>query len=138
MYQNHHGIVVFNHDNDITRNFAKEAKGKVIFFSSKEKLKDGYIYDESDGNIKYCENGIKTPIINKEHIKLRGIHNYENICAALAATASIVDRQTQVKAIKEFESVEHRLEFVREINGVKYYNDSIGTSTASNIEGNAE
>ena len=133
--QDSNGIVVFNYDNEITRAFEKEAKGKVIFFSSKEKLKDGYIYDNKDGNIKHCKNGSQTNIINKNDIKLRGIHNYENICAALAVTDSIVDTQIQVKAIKEFIGVEHRLEFVRELDGVKYYNDSIGTSPASTIAG---
>ena len=73
--------------------------------------------------------------MKKEDIKLRGIHNYENICAALAATSSIVDVDTQVKAIEEFTGVEHRLEFVRELNNVKWYNDSIGTSPASTIAG---
>ena len=66
---------------------------------------------------------------------MRGIHNYENICAALAVTSSLVDVKTQVQAINEFIGVEHRLEFVREIDGVKYYNDSIGTSPASTIAG---
>ena len=59
----------------------------------------------------------------------------ENICAALAVTSSLTDVNTQIKAIKEFIGVEHRLEFVREIEGVKYYNDSIGTSPASTIAG---
>ena len=133
--QNSNGTVVLNYDNDITRSFSKEANGKVIFFSSKEKLKDGYIFDKTDGNIKYCKKGIRTHIINKNDIKLRGIHNYENICAALAVTSSLVDTQTQINAIKEFKGVEHRLEFVREVDGVKYYNDSIGTSPASTIAG---
>ena len=134
-HQNSDGIVVLNSDNEITKSFAKEANGKVIFFSSKQKLENGYFYDTTDGNIKYCENGKETCIINKSQIKLRGIHNYENICAALAVTSSITDVATQVKAISEFIGVEHRLEFVREIKGVKYYNDSIGTSPASTIAG---
>ena len=134
-HQSENGIVVLNYDNEFTREFAKEANGKVIFFSSKEKLDDGFIYDKADGTIKYCEDGVRRHIIKKEDIKLRGIHNYENICAALAATSSIVDVDTQVKAIEEFTGVEHRLEFVRELNNVKWYNDSIGTSPASTIAG---
>ncbi|MFR5190360.1 MAG: glutamate ligase domain-containing protein [Clostridia bacterium] len=74
-------------------------------------------------------------ILDRKDIKLRGIHNYENICAALAATSSLVDIQTQIEAIKAFNGVEHRLEFVKEIEGVKWYNDSIGTSPASTISG---
>ena len=135
MHQNSDDLVVLNYDNEITRNFEKDVKGNVVFFSSKEDLNDGYIYDKNSGNIVLCKNSVKTNIINKSDIKLRGIHNYENICAALAVTASLVDTKTQVKAIKEFIGVEHRLEFVREIGGVKYYNDSIGTSPASTIAG---
>lgn len=134
-HQSGNGIVVLNYDNEFTREFAKEANGKVIFFSSKEKLDDGFIYDKTDGTIKYCEDGVRRHIMKKEDIKLRGIHNYENICAAIAATSSIVDADTQVKAIEEFTGVEHRLEFVRELNNVKWYNDSIGTSPASTIAG---
>lgn len=134
-HQNENGIVVLNHDNDITVSFAKETKGKVIFFSSKEKLQDGYIYDNSDGNIKYCEDGLRRHLIHKNEIKLRGIHNYENICAALAVTSPFVDIETAINTIKYFNGVEHRLEFVKEIDGVKYYNDSIGTSPASTIAG---
>ena len=134
-YQNENGIVVLNNDNDITRSFTKDANGKVIFFSSKEKLQDGYIYDNTDGNIKYCEDGVRRHLVHKAQIKLRGIHNYENICAALAVTSKFVDIDSAIKTIKEFNGVEHRLEFVKEIDGVKYYNDSIGTSPASTIAG---
>lgn len=134
-HQNESGIVVLNYDNEYTREFAKEANGKVIFFSSKEKLEDGFIYDNNDGIIKYCQDGVRRHLIKKQDIKLRGIHNYENICTALAATSPLVNLETAIQAIKEFNGVEHRLEFVREINSVKWYNDSIGTSPASTIAG---
>lgn len=134
-YQSEKGITVLNYDNEFTRQFAKETNGKVIFFSSKEKLEDGYIYDTSDETIKYCEDGVRRHLIKKGDIKLRGIHNYENICAALAATKTLVDIDTAVETIKNFKGVEHRLEFVRELNNVKWYNDSIGTSPASTIAG---
>lgn len=134
-YQKENDIVVLNYDNEITREFSKEANGKCIFFSSKQKLDNGYIYDNIDGNIKYCEDGIRRHLVNKSEVKLRGIHNYENICSALAVTSSLVETEKQIEAIKEFEGVEHRLEFVKEINGAKYYNDSIGTSPASTIAG---
>lgn len=134
-HQTENGIVVLNYDNEYTREFSKEANGKVIFFSSKEKLEDGFIYDNNDGIIKYCEDGIRRHLIKKEDIKLRGIHNYENIATAFAATSSLVNIETAVQAIKEFNGVEHRLEFVREKNNVKWYNDSIGTSPASTIAG---
>lgn len=135
LHQNENGILILNKDNDITREFAKEAKGKVIFFSSTKQLKDGYVYDREDKMIKHCIDGDCKDLLSKSDIKLRGIHNYENICAALAATNTITDDTTQISAIKEFTGVEHRLEFVRELDGVKYYNDSIGTSPASTIAG---
>jgi len=134
-YQSSNGIVVLNYDNEFTREFAKEVNGKTIFFSSKEKIENGYVYDKNNQTIKYCEDGVRRHILKKEEIKLRGIHNYENICAALAATSSIVDVDTQISAIKAFNGVEHRLEFVRELDGIKWYNDSIGTSPASTIAG---
>lgn len=134
-HQSENGIVVLNYDNEYTCEFSKEASGKVIFFSSKEKLEDGFIYDSNDGIIKYCEDGVRRHLIKKEDIKLRGIHNYENICVALAATSSLVNLETAVQAVKEFNGVEHRLEFVRKLNGVKWYNDSIGTSPASTMAG---
>ena len=132
-YQDSTGKVVLNYDNEITRSFKNEAEGKVVFFSSKEKLDDGVIYD--DGMIKECEDGVRKHLINVKDIHLRGVHNYENICAAIAATSGLVSQETQVEAIKEFKGVEHRLEFVREINGVKWYNDSIGTSPTRTIAG---
>ncbi|MFR2534989.1 MAG: UDP-N-acetylmuramoyl-L-alanine--D-glutamate ligase [Clostridia bacterium] len=134
-FQDKNGIAILNYDNQFTRQFAKQCNGKVLFFSSKEKLGDGYIYDEQDEKIKYCIDGVRRHILDRKDIKLRGIHNYENICAALAATSSLVDIQTQIEAIKAFNGVEHRLEFVKEIEGVKWYNDSIGTSPASTISG---
>ena len=132
-YQNEDGIVVLNNDNEITKGFSKDTNGKSILFSSKSKLQDGYIYD--DGMIKYCEDGVRRHIVSTKEIALRGIHNYENICAALAATKSLVDEETQVRAIKKFKGVEHRIELVRELNGVKWYNDSIGTSPTRTIAG---
>ena len=133
--QDENGIVVLNKDNNITCEFAKEANGKVIFFSSTKQLKNGYVYDREDKKIKHCIDGKCKDIISRVNINLRGIHNYENICCALAATEEFATVSQQIEAIKEFNGVEHRLEYVREINNVKYYNDSIGTSPASTIAG---
>ncbi len=132
-YQNKDGILILNYDNDITRQFEKEANGKVIFFSSKEKLENGIIYD--DEKIKSCENGIRRHILNTKNIYIKGIHNFENICAAISATVTLVDIDTQNKTISEFKGVHHRLEFVRDINGVKWYNDSASSSPTRTIAG---
>lgn len=131
--QDENGIVILNHENEITKEFAKEANGKVVYFSGKTKLEDGMILD---GNvIKECEDKIRKHLVSVDKIKLRGRHNYENICAAIAATKSLVDINQIIETICEFNGVEHRLELVREIEGVKWYNDSIGTSPTRTIAG---
>lgn len=132
-YQTEDDIVVLNYDNDITREFAKSANGRCIFFSGKNKLDNGYIVD--DKIIKECEDKLRKHILNTADVKLKGLHNYENICAALAATRTLVKNEDAVKTIEEFNSVEHRLEFIREINGVKWYNDSASSSPSRTIAG---
>ena len=132
-YQNEDGILVLNYDNNITYKFAPEASGNVIYFAAENKPDNGFMLD---GNvIKVSKDKLRTHVINTNEIKLRGKHNYENICTALCATRTLVDIDTALDAIKNFKGVEHRLEFVREIDGVKWYNDSIGTSPTRTIAG---
>jgi len=132
-YQGENDLLVLNHDNEITKGFEKVAKSKVIYFSSKQKLDNGLILD--NGIIKECDNGLRRHVVNTKNIKLRGIHNSENICAAIAATSKIASIDAQVKAISNFSGVNHRLEFVKEINGAKWYNDSIASSPTRTIAG---
>ena len=132
-YQNQDDILVLNYDNEITRKCAEEAKGKVIFFSDKVKLDNGYIVD--DDVIKECEDKIRKHIISVDEIILRGKHNYQNIAAALAATSSLVDSDKAITAIKKFKPVEHRIELVEEINKVKWYNDSASSSPSRTLSG---
>lgn len=131
--QKENDVLVLNYDNEITKSFAKRAKGTVIFFSSKEKIQNGVIYDA--GIVKTVDNGLRRHILKLKDTNLRGIHNAENICAAIAATSELVDVETQAKAILNFNGVKHRLELVREIDGSKWYNDSIGTSPTRTIAG---
>ena len=131
--QNEKGILILNYDNDITRECAKEANGNVVFFSSKVKLDNGFIVD---GNIiKECNDKVRKHILNTDEIILRGNHNFQNIATALAATKTLVDTDIAVQAIKEFKPVEHRIEFVKEIDGVKWYNDSASSSPTRTISG---
>ncbi len=132
-YQGEDDTVILNYDNEITRNCKKEAKGKVIFFSGKEKLDDGFIVD--DKIIKECDDRIRKHVLDCREVILRGEHNYENIATAFAATKDLVDIDVAVEAVKEFKPVEHRLEFVREINDVKWYNDSVSSSPTRTIAG---
>lgn len=131
--QKEDGILVLNYDNEITRDCKKDANGKVVYFSSKEKLEDGVIVDKDV--IKECEDRIRKHIISTKDIHLRGMHNYENVSAAIAATKSFIDMDTIVSTVNDFKGVEHRIEFIRELDGVKWYNDSIGTSPTRTMAG---
>ena len=132
-YQNEDGILVLNYDNDITRECKNEAEGKVILYSSQTKLDDGIILDNN--LIKECKDKLRRHILNTDELILRGRHMYENACAAIAATSVFVEPEKAAKVIKSFRGVEHRLEFVRELNGVKWYNDSIASSPTRTIAG---
>ena len=132
-FQNENDIVILNYDNEITRNAAKEANSKVVFFSHKEKLENGFIVDNK--TIKECEDGIRKHILDCSDIILRGEHNYENATTAIAATRTLVNPEISAEAIKEFKPVEHRIEFVREVDGVKWYNDSVSSSPTRTIAG---
>ena len=132
-YQNENGILILNHDNEITKNCEKEANGKVIFFSRQEKLDNGFMVDGRV--IKECEDKIRKHIFNGEDAILRGEHNLENIATAIAATKTLVSIETAVEAIQEFKPVEHRIELVREIDQVKWYNDSASSSPTRTLSG---
>ena len=131
--QNEKGILILNYDNDITRECAKESNGNVVFFSSKVKLDNGFIVDGDI--IKECTDKVRKHILNTDEVILRGNHNFQNIATALAATKTLVDTDIAVQAIKEFKPVEHRIEFVKEIDGVKWYNDSASSSPTRTISG---
>lgn len=135
LHQNNDGLLIINYDNDITKEFKKEAKGKVIYFSHKEVLNNGVSFDESDRTIKLCENGVRKHLVMQKEMKLRGEHNCENACAAIAATLELAPEDVIIDTIKSFGGVTHRLEFVRRIDGVEWYNDSIGTSPTRTIAG---
>ncbi len=132
-YQDKDGIVVLNYDNDITRDFSLEAKGEVRYFSTKVKLDDGVILDNDI--IKISDGKIRTQIINTDEILLLGRHNIENACTAIAAVKDLVPPECIVKVLTTFKGVEHREEFVRTINGARWYNDSIGSSPTRTIAG---
>lgn len=132
-YQNKNDRIVLNYDNEITRKCAKEAEAQVVFFSSKEKLENGFIVDGK--MIKECQDNIREHILDTQDVILKGEHNYQNIATALAATKTLVNLEDAVETIKKFKSVEHRLEFVKEINHVKWYNDSASSSPTRTISG---
>lgn len=132
-YQNENDLVVLNYDNDITKECYKKAPGRFRYFSRKTKLDNGVIFDENI--IKICDNGLRRHVVDSKEILIRGVHNRENIAAAVAATMDLIDVETMKDAITSFTGVEHRLEFVREINEIKWYNDSIASSPNRTIAG---
>ncbi len=124
---------VLNADNEITRSFLPDVRGEQAFFSYNGAVQKGAFLDGDD----ICvadKNGV-TKIMNKHSIRIPGEHNVENYLAAISAVWGYVDVENIIKVAREFGGVEHRIEFVREINGVKYYNDSIATSPTRTIAG---
>ncbi|SCK04116.1 UDP-N-acetylmuramoylalanine--D-glutamate ligase [uncultured Clostridium sp.] len=129
LYQNETDVLVVNRENEITFGFEKEAKGYVREFSSKRTIENGAYYKEGklylEGN-EVCE---------KDNIIIKGMHNVENYLAAFIATKDDVKIETMKNVAETFGGVEHRCEFVREIDGVKYYNDSIASTPTRTVAG---
>ena len=124
---------VLNYEDPVLRDFGKKAPCNVVFFSSRQALDEGWYY--RDGAIFICENGETTQLLRTDEVNLVGLHNFENIMAAAAmAHCAGVPLDVIRDAAKAFVAVEHRIEFVREKDGVKYYNDSKGTNTDAAIK----
>lgn len=118
---------ILNYDDPILREFGESLKINVVYFSSRQTLKKGYYMD--DGRIIYNDGTKVTEIVDTRDLKLLGRHNHENVMAAVAIGMSMgVPLEKIQEVIKNFEAVEHRIEFVSERFGVKYYNDSKGTN----------
>ncbi len=131
--QDENDFCVLNYEDEVLREFGKTLKCKVVFFSSQRKLTDGFYYE--DGGIYIAEKGESTLFLRTDETNLVGLHNFENIMAAAAMTKCFgVPLDTIREAVKSFVAVEHRIEFVCEKNGVKYYNDSKGTNTDAAIK----
>ncbi|VYT99056.1 UDP-N-acetylmuramoyl-L-alanine--D-glutamate ligase [Clostridium tertium] len=129
LYQEESGILILNRENDITHGFVNEAKGEVKEFSSKRKISDGAYFED---DILYLEG---KEVCKKEDVLIKGIHNIENYLAAFLATKDDVSIEVMKKVAENFGGVEHRCELVREVNGVKYYNDSIASSPTRTLAG---
>lgn len=124
---------VLNYEDEVTREFGKTLKSQVLYFSSARKLEKG-IYLEGD-NIIY-KNPEEVLVCSVHELQLLGTHNYENVMAAVAMAAAYGVPMDRIrKTIKAFKGVEHRIEFVREVGGVTYYNDSKGTNPDAAIKG---
>lgn len=132
LHQNAFSRTVLNRDNDITRSFRPYVRGQSLSFSMEKPLKNGAWLD-TDGTIHMAYRGIDAPIMHRSEITVLGDHNVENYLAAIAAVWGYVGVDTIKKVAHDFAGVEHRIEFVRELDGVKYYNDSIASSPTRTI-----
>ena len=120
LYQKEGNVLVVNADNEVTAKIGREAKGAVRYFSRQDKA-DVYLDGDTikRGNV---------DVLNINDIKIPGMHNVENYMTAIAAVSGLVDDGVVVDIAKSFGGVEHRIELVRTLDGVRYYNSSIDSS----------
>lgn len=141
IYQNSAQRTVLNADcdysigNRVYHDMRYDIRGKLYQFSVRHSVDNGAFMNPDTGNIYYAENGNDTFVMNKSDILIPGEHNIENYCTAISAVWGMVDIENIKYIANTFGGVEHRIEFVREFNGVKYYNDSIATSPSRVISG---
>ena len=133
LHQNAFSKAVLNLDNEITNGFSDSVRGQLAKFSVKENVSNGAFLDGD--TICYNDYGKITRIMNIHDIKIPGMHNVENYLAAISAVWGLVDTETMTAVAKTFGGVAHRAEFVREVDGVKYYNDSIASSPTRTLAG---
>ena len=129
-------VCVLNYEDDVLRAFGEELKKKmkVLYFSSARALDDG-LYLEGE-EIFAATEGTKQLVCNVNELNLLGKHNYENVMAATGIALSYGVPLSKIKEVLvRFTAVEHRIEYVTEVNGVKYYNDSKGTNPDAAIQG---
>ena len=125
--------IILNYEDEILRNYAPKLHNRIIWFSSRQTLNEG-IYLEGK-NIVYAQKGQKNVITTTEDTTLVGIHNIENIMAAIGITINMgVPADVIKEAIRKFKAVEHRIEYVKTVDDVLYYNDSKGTNTDASIK----
>lgn len=133
IHQNCLSKSILNLDNHVTRKMVDVVNGQLVMFSRLQKVENGAYLD--DGNIYMSDYGTLTKVMTHGDIQLPGEHNVENYLAAISAVWGLVDVENIVKVARTFGGVEHRMELVREVNGVKWYNDSIATNPTRTIAG---
>ena len=126
-------VLVLNQKDSFTPEFYLEAPGQVRLFSSVGPVENGSFLD--NGVVYWAKEGKSTPILNAADIRIPGAHNVENYMAAFAALQGIVSAEDCVQVARSFPGVPHRMEFVREVRGVRFYNDSIASSPTRTIAG---
>lgn len=126
-------MLVLNYDNETSRAFAAEAPGSVSYFSRTAAPSDGACLD--GGDIYVVRGGERQRVMAAADIRMPGVHNVENVLAAFAAVQTLVSAEIMANVAMTFAGVEHRIEPVRELNGVRFFNDSIASSPSRTIAG---
>ena len=126
-------VAVFNADNSITARQAERAQGRARLFSRKNEVEDGVFL--RDGKIIARHDGQERVVMAREDIRLPGEHNVENYLAAIAAVDGMVSDEQIATFARSFGGVEHRIELIRTLDGVRWYNDSIASSPSRTIAG---
>jgi len=133
LYQDKNCKAVLGFENDVSRNMEDDVKGKCVFFTRLTDISGipGCGYIDNGGML--CVGGAK--IVHEDDVGLRGKHNLENLLAAFCAVNGEVPFEVMTQVAKEFKGVEHRIEPVRTLNGVQWFNDSIASSPTRTIAG---
>ncbi len=132
-YQSPEDYCVLNYEDPVLREFGETILPTPIYFSSRRSLENGYFLEEE--SLYFAEKGEKTRICSVKDLHILGRHNYENVLAAVAmARCMKVDWETIRQVLQGFWGVEHRIEYVTEKRGVRFYNDSKGTNPDAAIQ----
>lgn len=130
LHQNAFSRAVLNMDNAGTNALSDTVRGDLYKFSRLARPKRGAYLDD-DGWLCFTDGGTIERIVHKDVVKIPGMHNVENYLAAICIVHGDVLNSAVAGTADSFGGVEHRIEFVRELRGVRYYNDTIATSPAS-------
>lgn len=133
LHQNGFGRAVLNLDNEIAASMTEDTRGACMMFSRKKEVAFGSYLDGD--KLMFTDGKTKTEIMKTEDIFIPGMHNVENFLAAICATAGLVTPENMQAVAKAFRGVEHRIEYIRELDGVRYYNDSIATTPTRTMAG---
>ena len=125
--------LVLNADDPHTEQLLALAPSRVKQFSRRHAVENGAY--ALDGALYLAREGVSEKLMDASEIRIPGLHNVENYLAAFAALDGLVDQRAMRKVAKSFGGVEHRIEFLRELRGVRYYNDSIASSPTRTIAG---
>ncbi|SHE56021.1 UDP-N-acetylmuramoyl-L-alanine--D-glutamate ligase [Alkalibacter saccharofermentans] len=125
-------VLVLNKDDEIVKAMSEDSSCRVVYFSITDMLENGaYLHGDW---LMAAQNGESVRILERKSLKIPGLHNVKNALAAIAAAFFAgVEPKVISQALNEFKGVEHRLEFVRNLSGIDYYNDSKGTNTDAGI-----